>query len=123
MTYKTYEDYKNSNLNYVGEIPKKWETARVKHILDYNHHYPIGDGDHGSIKPEMYQDEGIPYIRVQNLSWGFDLNFKNMVYISNFVNNQNRKSILKPKDILIANLELPLWTVGSFRFAIMPLEL
>ena len=115
MVYKTYEDYKDSNLNYVGLIPSNWETARVKHILDYNHHYPIGDGDHGSIKPDMYQDKGIPYIRVQNLSWGFNLNFENMVYISNFVNNQNRKSILKPKDILIAKTG---GTVG--KLAIIP---
>ena len=115
MSYKTYENYKDSNLSYVGEIPINWEIGRVKHILDYNHHYPVGDGDHGSIKPEMYQDEGIPYIRVQNLSWGFDLNLENIVYISNEINNQNKKSILKPKDILIAKTGA---TVG--KLAIIP---
>ena len=57
------------NFTFLDELPNDWKTARVKNILDYNHHYPIGDGDHGSIKPEMYQDEGIPYLRVQNLSW------------------------------------------------------
>ena len=103
------------NFNFLEELPQDWKTARVKNILDYNHHYPIGDGDHGSIKPEMYQDEGIPYLRVQNLSWGFDINYDNLVYISNEINQANGKSILIPKDILIAKTGA---TVG--KMAIVP---
>ncbi len=103
------------DFNFFDELPDNWETARVKNILDYNHHYPIGDGDHGSIKPEMYQDEGIPYLRVQNLSWGFDINYDNLVYISDEVNLANSKSILIPDDILIAKTGA---TVG--KMAIIP---
>ena len=102
------------NFTFLDELPNDWKTARVKNILDYNHHYPIGDGDHGSIKPEMYQDEGIPYLRVQNLSWGFDINYDNLVYISDEVNQANSKSILMPDDILIAKTG----TVG--KMAIIP---
>lgn len=103
------------DFNFFDDLPDNWETARVKNILDYNHHYPIGDGDHGSIKPEMYQDEGIPYLRVQNLSWGFDINYDNLVYISDEVNLANSKSILIPDDILIAKTGA---TVG--KMAIIP---
>jgi type I restriction enzyme S subunit len=103
------------DFNLFDELPKNWKTARVKNILDYNHHYPIGDGDHGSIKPEMYQDEGIPYLRVQNLSWGFEINYDNLVYISDEVNLANSKSILIPNDILIAKTGA---TVG--KMAIVP---
>lgn len=103
------------DFNFFDELPKDWKCARVKNILDYNHHYPIGDGDHGSIKPEMYQDDGIPYLRVQNLSWGFDINYDNLVYISEEVNQANNKSILIPKDILIAKTGA---TVG--KMAIIP---
>lgn len=103
------------DFNFFDELPDNWETARVKNILDYNHHYPIGDGDHGSIKPEMYQDDGIPYLRVQNLSWGFDINYDNLVYISDEVNLANSKSILIPDDILIAKTGA---TVG--KMAIIP---
>lgn len=101
--------------DFFNNLPKSWETGRVKHILDYNHHYPIGDGDHGSIKPEMYLEEGVPYLRVQNLSWSFDINYDNLVYISDEVNLANSKSILIPKDILIAKTGA---TVG--KMAIVP---
>ncbi len=63
--------------------------------------YPIGDGDHGQIKPTMYQKEGIPYIRVSDIGWG-TLDLKNVVYISDSIHKANPKSELKPNDVLIA---------------------
>lgn len=100
--YRTDDEMKDSGIEWIGKIPKEWSIKPVKYLANKNQYYPIGDGDHGSIKPEMYQDEGVPYIRVQNLSWGNELNFEGMVYISEKVNNDNKKSILRPKDILIA---------------------
>lgn len=100
--YRSEDELKDSGVEWIGKIPKDWNIKSVKHLVSKNEYYPIGDGDHGSIKPEMYQEEGIPYIRVQNLTWGNNLDFTNMVYISEEVNNQNKKSILRPKDILIA---------------------
>lgn len=100
--YRDASEMKDSGVEWIGKIPNDWKIKSVKYLVDKNEYYPIGDGDHGSIKPEMYKQEGIPYIRVQNLTWGNKLDFTNMVYISKEVNEQNRKSILKPKDILIA---------------------
>ena len=100
--YRSDEEMKDSGVEWIGKIPKDWEVIPVKYLTNKNEYYPIGDGDHGSIKPEMYQNEGIPYIRVQNLTWGNELDFKGMVYISKIVNEENKKSILRPKDILIA---------------------
>lgn len=95
-------EMKDSGIEWIGEIPKEWGIAKIKNIKDTTHPYPIGDGDHGSITPSMYKDEGIPYIRVQNLGWGTDLKLDDVVYISQEVNNANRKSWLYPGDILIA---------------------
>lgn len=64
--------------------------------------YPIGDGDHGAIKPSQYQDFGIPYIRVADIDWNGEINEENMVYISEEVNNLNPKSYLYPGDIIIS---------------------
>ena len=75
---------------------------RLKHLTSLSNPYPIGDGDHGQIKPEQYRDEGIPYIRVQNLSFNDQISFDGMVYISEEVNRANSKSILRPNDILVA---------------------
>ena len=45
-------DWKNS---------KQMEEIKVKHLVDNSKYYQIGDGDHSSIKPEMYVESGIPY--------------------------------------------------------------
>jgi type I restriction enzyme S subunit len=63
--------------------------------------YPIGDGDHGQIKPAYYKNEGIPYIRVGDIGWG-EFTPKGLVYISDEVHQKNLKSELRPGDILLA---------------------
>ena len=96
------EVLKDSGLDYIGKIPESWSKTRFKYIKDKKDHYPIGDGDHGSIKPEYYCDEGIPYIRVQNLTWGEKLDMEDIAYIPEHIHNRNKKSELKPGDILVA---------------------
>ena len=96
------EALKDSGLDYIGKIPESWSKTRFKYIKDKKDHYPIGDGDHGSIKPEYYCDEGIPYIRVQNLTWGEKLDMEDIAYIPEHIHNCNKKSELKPGDILVA---------------------
>ena len=93
---------KDSGIEWIGEIPAGWETSRVKYLIDGNHPYPIGDGDHGMIKADDYLDEGIPYIRVLNLTWGDGLNLDNLVFISDKMNAMIKNSELRPNDILIA---------------------
>ena len=99
---KSFQSYKNTSSRFIPRIPTHWKKLRVKNLVDNSLYYPVGDGDHGSIKPEMYQEDGVPYIRVQNLSWHGKLNLKKVVYISKEVQIANKKSILKPGDILIA---------------------
>ncbi|MGG7551045.1 restriction endonuclease subunit S [Chryseobacterium arthrosphaerae] len=89
-----------------------FKRFRVRNLVDDNIYYPVGDGDHGSIKPEMYQENGIPYIRVQNLNWNGQISLKGMVFISDDVNNANSKSILKPNDILIAKTGATIGKLG-----------
>lgn len=95
-------EMKDSGIEWIGEIPKEWKAILIIRLLDYSHPYPLGDGDHGLIKTESYQQTGIPYIRVQNLSWGQDLILDNLVYISEKDNNRIINSTLKPNDILFA---------------------
>lgn len=63
--------------------------------------YPIGDGDHGQIKPAMYTSSGVPYIRVADIGWG-QFEPKGLVHIPKEVHEANLKSELRPGDILIA---------------------
>jgi type I restriction enzyme S subunit len=109
---------KDSGIEWIGEIPTDWDVCPIKYLLDKNHPYPIGDGDHGMIKADDYLSEGIPYIRVLNLTWGDGLNLETLVYISEEMNNRIKNSELKPNDILIAKTGA---TIG--KTAIVPASL
>lgn len=93
---------KDTGLNWIPKIPEKWDVIKITHLVDQDHPYAIGDGDHGIIKNSMYQEKGIPYIRVQNLEWGTDMNLDNVVYISEELNDMIKNSTLRPNDVLFA---------------------
>lgn len=103
---------KDSGVEWIGEIPEGWRFPKITHILDYTHLYPIGDGDHGSIKATDYSECGIPFIRVQNLGFATDLCLDNVVYISEAQNRTIQNSTLKPNDILFAKTGATIGKVG-----------
>lgn len=113
---RKYPKYKSSGVAWISEIPVHWESYKMKYMVDASKYYQIGDGDHGSIKPDMYSIDGdIPYIRVQNLSWNGALIWEGMVYIPEDIHNSNLKSKIIPNDILIAKTGA---TIG--KLAIIP---
>ncbi len=60
---------KDSDIEWIGEIPEKWEISKIKHLLST----PITDGPHET--PEILE-EGIPFISaeaVKNLKVNFEL--------------------------------------------------
>lgn len=109
---KRYETYKETSSKFIKNIPSHWKKLKVKYLVDRNTYYPVGDGDHGSIKPSMYQTNGIPYIRVQNLSWDGKIDISNAVYISEEIQKANKKSNLFPGDILIAKTGATIGKLG-----------
>ena len=92
----------DSGIEWIGKIPSDWTVSKITHILDLTHPYAIGDGDHGIIKADDYTDDGIPYIRVNNLGWATELQLSNVVYITQQQNELIKSSTLKPDDILFA---------------------
>ena len=107
-----YTSYKDSGVEWIGEIPSEWNRIKVKHLVDTSKYYQIGDGDHGSIKPEMYVESGIPYIRVQNLSWDGKLSKKGLVYIDERVHSENLKSRLIIGDLLVCKTGNTIGKIG-----------
>ena len=95
-------EMKDSGVEWIGNIPQDWEILNIKRIYDHNNRYPIGDGDHGMIKPTDYIESGVPYIRVQNLGFCTELKTENIVYISEEKNNRIKGSTLRPNDVLFA---------------------
>lgn len=57
-TYPRYLKYKDSGIDWIGEIPEGWEVTAVKHLLEI----PITDGPHTT--PELI-DDGIPFISAE----------------------------------------------------------
>jgi len=84
----------------MSELPIGWIITKLENLAA-NKEYPIGDGDHGQIKPKDYTSNGIPYIRVGDMGWG-TLSRDKMVFISKETHNKNLKSRLVPEDVLIA---------------------
>ena len=72
------------------QIPKGWELKRFEEIAAKNHTYPIGDGDHGKIKPKDYVSEGIPYIRVTDIVEN-QIVLDRITYIPKKIHNENKK--------------------------------
>ncbi|WP_305952030.1 restriction endonuclease subunit S [Emticicia oligotrophica] len=58
-----YDNYKPSNVEWLGEIPQHWEVTSVKHLLSI----PITDGPHTT--PELLE-EGVPFISAEAIKNG-----------------------------------------------------
>lgn len=112
-------EMKDSGVEWVGEIPAHWSFPKITYILDYQHPYPIGDGDHGSIKATDYADSGIPFIRVQNLGFATELDMENVVYITEEQNKTIENSTLYPGDILFAKTGATIGKVGIVPSSLM----
>lgn len=66
---KRYTEYKDSGIEWIGEIPNTWDRTKLKRLLAT----PITDGPHET--PEIL-DEGIPFVSaesIKNLQINFDL--------------------------------------------------
>lgn len=57
--YQAYAEYKDSGVEWLGEIPSHWEMWKL------NHFAPIITC--GVAATPEYQDEGIPFLSAQNV--------------------------------------------------------
>lgn len=96
---KRYEEYKDSGISWIGEIPKDWMVVRLKHIFRRERN-AIKVGPFGSqIKGEDFIDEGY---KVYNQRTVLDNDFESG---EAFVNEKKYKDLigfkLNPHDVLI----------------------
>jgi type I restriction enzyme S subunit len=57
-----YDLYKDSRVQWIGEIPNSWNLTKMKHVGNYINGYPF--------KPSDWGDSGRLIIRIQNLTKG-----------------------------------------------------
>jgi len=74
MELKPYPKYKDSGIQWIGEIPERWDVHKMKFLLKT----PITDGPHET--PEFIE-EGIPFLSVDSIQDG-EIVFENCRYIS-----------------------------------------
>ena len=86
---------KDSGIDWLGEIPEHWEVAKVKHFTE-----KIGSGVTPRGGAEVYQDEGVPLLRSQNIYFdGLKLN--NVAFISNEIHDSMNNSKVLKGDVLL----------------------
>lgn len=93
--YETYPEYKDSGVEWLGRIPKEWDSFKLRNVLRSN----IVDGPHETPK---YIDEGIPFISVDSVGEGEKVNLD---VVNKFITEEqykeyNKKTRLIRNDIL-----------------------
>ncbi|MCS3632573.1 hypothetical protein GGP55_003191 [Salinibacter ruber] len=58
--YSKYDEYEESGVEWLGEIPTHWETIRLNWAADYINGYMFSPDERG--------DEGLPIIRIAQLT-------------------------------------------------------
>lgn len=98
---KRYKEYKDSGVEWIGEIPSHWEVKRVKEFSKITQGYPFSSDKFNT------EDKGYPIIRIRNLK----NNLIDTYYDGGIVKNV----IIKDNDILIGmdgDFNLSVWNSG-----------
>ena len=66
-SYRPYPEYKDSGIEWLGEIPAHWELIPLKYIANFINGF--------AFKPDEWGSEGTPIIRIENLNKGEDFNY------------------------------------------------
>lgn len=90
-----YNSYKDSEIDWLGEVPSTWQVLRVKDITK-----KIGSGVTPKGGSEVYVDSGIPLLRSQNV-YDDGLRIEDVSFIDEETHQKMKNSQLKPFDILI----------------------
>ena len=103
---------KDSGIEWIGEIPADWEVGKIKYGVT-----KVGSGKTPSGGADTYADEGILFLRSQNV-YDTGLSLEEPTYITEEVDEEMKGTRVGPRDVLL-NI-----TGGSIgRCCIFPKEL
>ena len=95
MKYPVYERYKDSGVEWLGEVPEKWYVYRSKFFLEY-----IGSGKTPKGGSNVYVNEGIMLIRSQNV-YDSGLKLDDVVFMTEEADELQANSRVKSNDVLL----------------------
>jgi type I restriction enzyme S subunit len=95
--YQKYAEYKDSGVEWLGEIPSHWNVSKIGF-----HTSKIGSGKTPKGGAEVYKDEGILFLRSQNIyNDGLKIDASESVYITQAIHDDMSTSKVDPGDILL----------------------
>ena len=104
MKYKKYPKYKDSGVEWIGEIPEGWNTKRIRYCLE-NH-------KQGFYSEEEYIDDGVKLVRITDIDDLGNINFQKMPFVKISTNDENSFKV-NNGDFLFARSG----TIGRFGLA------
>lgn len=93
MSFPRYPSYKDSGVEWLGEVPEGWEVVRLKNLLAQR----VTDGPHTTPK---FEAEGVPFLSVDGIQDG-ELRFEGCRYISEADHAEFRRKALPLKNDLL----------------------
>lgn len=95
MSFQRYSRYKDSGIKWVDSIPAHWGVTRIRFLSSR-----ISSGKTPLGGSETYVDEGIVFLRSQNV-YDEGLRLDDVVFISEEVDDQMAASRILPGDVLL----------------------
>ena len=86
---------KESGVEWLGEIPMHWEVRRLKHVTE-----KIGSGKTPKGGAERYVDDGVMFLRSQNVHFG-GLRLADVAHIDTITDNEMSGSRVREGDVLL----------------------
>lgn len=92
---KRYNQYKDSGVKWLGEIPSHWSVPKLNRLVS-----KVGSGCTPTGGSEVYVQEGVKFIRSQNVYFE-GLYLENIVYINLSTDEKMKNTRVFPGDILL----------------------
>ena len=95
--YQKYAEYKDSGVEWLGEIPSHWNVSKIGF-----HTSKIGSGKTPKGGAEIYKDEGVLFLRSQNIyNDGLKIDASESVFITQAIHDDMSTSKVDSGDILL----------------------
>lgn len=114
MSFPRYERYKDSGVEWLGEVPEEWDVSR----LGFESWVRARLGWKG-LKAEEYVDSGFAFIATPNIK-GIEIDFENVNFISEYRYEESPEIKLRVGDVLLAKDGSTLGTVNVIRYLPRP---
>lgn len=95
MSFPAYPEYKDSGVEWLGEVPSHWEVTPLGYLCS-----KIGSGKTPSGGAEVYAEEGVAFLRSQNI-YDEGLALDDLVYIDTEIDSEMSGTRVLPGDILM----------------------